>query len=369
MSWKHWDRNKRSAHALMIDRSLHAKKVYPDFNDNYAKSQNRSDVEDWDVKGQSREVPKMPTPKAEPKREPQEHKKEVSEYIPTPSEKKSLLVYFHRMKPIDQFKDLKTTRNVVTRKEQVEAWKKNPKAYDVRDIDTQPKGYVENRVERVRSWLNVPVLKYNKENRTRYSKEMFGYDIPANFRPGKNTMAFQVPAGKGYIYYRSNHEKRDFNSIISHELGHQFNYTKGDTPFSKGMNVRMGFDNSKMPKLDMNTKIIGGMRVFNSRFGSVPYGRDLEKSFGLKKGEGFTKYKSIATTKDMLYRMKDEEQFSEWFSALVTKGNAVKKETRQFYNVFKAGQGKEVIRQLKQADFDFLKGHIGGSRASTFKIF
>src|SRR3989338_7392572 len=101
---------------------------------------------------------------------------ENQEYVPTGQEKAGLLPYFWQLSPLQQHKDLLITRNVIRRKGDVDKWKRNPKYYDIRNIDTQPKELVEERINAVRTRAgNIPIAPEGGIYRIKDRKALAGY--------------------------------------------------------------------------------------------------------------------------------------------------------------------------------------------------
>lgn len=331
---------KRSKHALAVDRGIQAKQIHKSYTNNYKRSPNNSDVEDYDTKGKTIPPPedKKPTP---PPQKPKE-KKPIGDYIPTESERKVLLKEFTKNgNPIQLHKDLLTTKNVIKDKKDVSKWKKNPNQYDIRGVDTRAKGLIGNRIETARKYAGVDVYVPKKIN-----KNIFGGNVTTNTIPSRKDMVNVSLIRRGLLKGRMPKSSMGvFTSsrmyddriikisskvvgrtdsytpqrVLAHEIGHAIDSKKHQT---------LDFGNpNKYHNIKIREKI---STVLSKKI--TPY--DREKYV-------FSKYGR--------YRESRDEQFADWFSGLITDKSVVKKDSKQFYNIFKSGN-KPLFSALKKSD-------------------
>ena len=368
---KTYSENHRSSHALLIDRSLQAKKQYNDFNSEYKKAENRSDVEDWD---DAHSIKRKNVKPLYPENRPSSThievpKKEVRSseiYKPNANERESLIQIFHKMNPIDQFKDLQTTRNVVHTEKQLKAWKENPKNGDVDGIDTRPVGYEQHRVKSTQDLLGkIPVWEYNKENRIKYNQEVWNQDHPGKFNKVGGALAFFAPYGKGYIFYKKQHLKRaNFNNLLAHELGHYFDFHQsGKVQGKLGINpkaIRIGFPGQLSS--EHTAKLRESTRKFNFYNEPLSIANRIKEVYDLKKGKEYEHFKlnsfKILSRASFEYMRSDKEQFANWFSVYLMNPEKAKKSS--FYNVLKSGVGKSFHQGLRKKDIEFMQPFIKG---------
>jgi hypothetical protein len=339
---------KRTSHALLIDRSLQAKQVHKDFNSEYVSAPNQSDVEDYDTA-----FDKIPptTGTSKPK-----EKKVEGVYNPTGKERSELVKVFHSLPRVHQHKDLLTTRNVIKTKEDVKKWKKEPRYYDIQGIDTQPEELMEKRVGVVQSKVgNIPV---------RVNPRLSGSYGRYRHTMTKSDLGF-IEMNKDIVG-----NKKQWYSTLFHELGHAYdrnlftkeydyaqtgnvNFKTGDINFKK-----MKFLNSPLSFGSMNNKslkirdILGKQRdkaVFVTRKHS-PYTDEQGKRM-ITVGYGRMTFHK--------YRMQNNELFANWFSSFMTNKSMPKKESRGFYNVFKKSN-KDLFRALRKSDAGVTSKFMGG---------
>lgn len=330
---------KRTKHALIIDRSKNARVRYSNFNDEYKSAPNRSDVVDYDTKGKSERPPQEARIQEKPN-------VSQGEYIPTPSEKARLTPYFHKLSPIEQHKDLLTTRNVARNKETVSKWKQNPKAHDIRGIDTQPEELIKARLEVVRRHSRNPeVIIKNFNWRSRegvYSYSRFNQE------------------GAGLIRLKRNVKNLDRN--YAHELGHAYdrNVLSGMIGYTKGVG-NMGYkDFLKKPKL-LNDENLSFGKINNKLLEITDYNkRAREKIVSVTENKINPYNRAHAPMSYIMYRRSSQELFADWFSGLITDKPVIKRESKQFYNMFKKSN-KPLFSDLRKSDYAVTKKYIKGS--------
>jgi len=328
----------RSKLALAIDRSKNAKTRYDSFNSKYKESPNTSDVEDYDTKGKFVEPPK--TTKTETKVE-----KSNTEYEPTPAERKKLLPFFHKMQPIEQHKDLLKTHNVIKNKEDIEKWKKNPKQFDIRGIDTQPKELIEERLKVAHSYAKEPTT----------IKKGYGW-----IRREGDYQASRDLTNPGRIRIDTKGKNVDFTH--AHELGHAIDRNIFGIPKGKYTTGNISFVGAK--KINKDTK--------NWNFATEK--NDAMKIKNINQVEKVTRevispYKATYDNYAFhRYRTSREELFANWFGGYITKPNVVRGQSRGYYNVFKK-ENKNFVKNIKISDLNVTKKYMGGKYAKKFKIF
>ncbi|MBI2139655.1 hypothetical protein HYU14_01925 [Candidatus Woesearchaeota archaeon] len=269
------------------------------------------------------------------------------------------------------------TKNVIKKKSDVDKWKKNPKYYDVRSIDTQPKELVEERIKVVHKHAgNIPIVPeggiYRIRGRdTRDALAVYSRH-PLNYKDlGKIIIRPKKIVKKSNSYY-------NYNTIITHELGHAY-----DRNALKGVNI--GYDIWKGVPKSIEKKDYGFGKTNNlmvelgrksykevwkpveevTRTKLYPYSPEGKKVFD-KRGNliGVQRVKKGYHE----YRQKKEELFANWFSGFITQKNVVKRKSGHFYNVFKK-QNKPLFRDLRMSDLSVTQKYIGGKNAKSWKFF
>ncbi|MCS3922014.1 hypothetical protein M2325_000699 [Methanococcus voltae PS] len=252
--------------------------------------------------------------------------KSNEEYIPDKEDKKKLLRIFHSMSVDNQHKDLLTTKRVIKKgnRKQLDEWKNNPKAYDIRGVDTQPPELMNKRLFYTHEYVGKPKLKAMPEP----EKDKLG--------------AFRAKRGirnPGIVYINKDiNNKVEFEKTFAHELGHAYD-----------RNVKSDYEEDG-----------------NYKFGEIGY-KHLKKRKKLrnevinitKKISPYTQQnnpKAEIRVKEKLYRTKNKEMFADWFSALLIDKNKVKK-GKSFYNMFK-NQEKDFIKGLKEVDKEVTSKYI-----------
>ena len=344
----------RSARAIAIDRSRTAKQVYGSFNQKYASSPNRSDVEGYDTRGTKGGY--VPPP------EKKEEEKTTGEYVPTAQEKAELLPYFYQLNPMEQHKDLLVTKNVIKKKSDVDKWKKNPKYYDVRSIDTQPEELVSERLRVVRTFSGNPNVIVKRFNWSR--------------RLGDYRYISQITTKPGEIRVQQTTKKDNtFNKVLSHELGHAYdrNIISVMTSETHRLSRRAGnldFGNIKTPKFLQNAPSYSENRMSfgkaNRLMLKISDMREKNRRKVIDVTEKRISPYNTKTAPDRFrrYRLSKEELFADWFSGYVTNKNLVKKQTRGFYNIFRKAN-KTLVKAIRQSDYSITSKYIGGKHAKT----
>jgi len=345
----------RSKHALRIDRALNARARFSTFTKQYASAPNRNDVEDYDTRKGTIIPPPTPKPSPEPRERPKEPQKvgEVAkdEYVPSSKEKGALLPYFHKLSPIEQHKDLLTTKNVIRKKEDVHKWKENPKYYDIRDIDTQPKELIQGRLDVVqRAAGNIQIVPESAMNKIRRSPRALGAFM---WNPWDSS-------DKGKIVYRPKRiAKADpqfsMNKVFAHELGHAYDKNAaGDIARMTG-NINLGYE------IPSSIKNLGFGKMNNIMLDL--HGKSYERVY--KPVEKVTREKIFPYKLGLVprghheYRTRKEELFANWFTGFITEKPLVKRESRQFYNIFKK-KHKGLFKAIRQSDIMVTSKYMKG---------
>lgn len=308
----------RTKHALRIDRAIQARRIYGKFNIPYSNAPNRSDVDDYDTVGVRKPEPRG---KQEPEPKPTEKR---GEYVPNVSERKRLVKIFHKLRPIDQYKDLQTTKNVVKTDKQLQAWKANAKNGDIRNIDTAPLELFKARAEVARKHVGDVPVTYNPRLSRAYGQ----------YRWYRGT-----PEHKGGIVVRKGLEPFFSNEVLSHEVGHAYDRNVigkigyvGSVSFNH--KIRLDKDNYVI-KNDHNRKVIADVIGVTQKRLLLPYNPDK------------------STIRFHRYRMSNQELFANWFSGLLNRKNTVKRYSKGYYNIFKS-RNKPLIKALKASDREVL---------------
>lgn len=329
----------RTKHALAVDRGIQAKTVHKSFNDDYAGSPADSDVTNYDTKGTV--VLEKPKPKPKSK----------TEYVPEGSEKAALVKRFHKLPPVQQHKDLLTTRNVIKDKADVVKWHENPRAYDVRGVDTQPKELMEERLKVAHKAGGSPAFSVG------------------NYRWKRRRGVFRHftdrSAGKGHVKVDAVTKKEGtFFRTVAHEFGHAFDRNvigsqKGNERLTTG---NVNFHWLKAPKM-IGTEFDDGQsfgKVNNKLIQIHDIGQKNARKVIDVTEKKISPYNiSHAPFSYMRYRRSNEELFADWFSGLVVDKGVVKRKSRGFYNMFKKSH-KPLIRELKASDKRVTKKYMKG---------
>jgi hypothetical protein len=331
-------KEKRSKHALAVDRALQAKKKHGKFNEEYGNSPNRSDVDEYDTKGKYIPAPK---PKGTPK--PKEPPRPAETYKPTNSERNKLLRIFHSQGIMAQHKDLLTTRNVARTKKDVERWKKNPKHGDIESIDTQPKELIPARIKYTQDYVGIipraPVRTYKQAIKLGVPRDKLGRNSLGEFQHPRYVPAEDVTQKDTQILVRSSLLKDPSSPqtqrVVAHELGHAMDFFKIGK--SKGLSkYDFGHSGEKYNNLYSAIQI---ERVTRGKIN--PYPRDLVPSSFVR------------------YRNRQRELFANWFSGLITRKETVKKDSPIFYKKFKK-ENKGFISGLRKSDFAITSKYTKG---------
>lgn len=334
----------RTKHALAIDRALNAKTKYKNFNSKYKNQPNRSDVENYDTASTTR--PQEPTAtgttikpttgtttKPEtPKNEP----KTTGEYIPTTEEKTELLKTFHKLPPIQQHKDLLTTKNVIHSKKDISKWENNPKMYDIRGIDTQPPELIKERIKIALKHAHNPTVqikKFRHKSAGRYHNATVG---------GNRAGLIEINLSR----------VRNMNRTYAHEIGHAYdrNVIGG---FTQSGNVNFSIiKNAKKPILS-NSKFDIYKQMRSNTQKVIDVTQKKTNPYDYKSAQLYAK-------SYMRYRNSKQELFANWFTGLINQKNIVKKDTRNFYNVFKKSN-KPLFSDLRKSDKSVTAKYMKGS--------
>lgn len=319
---------KRSAHALAIDRAINAKVVYSSFTPPYKNNPNRSDVEQYDTRYKT---PPQPQPQPSPKPTPKPESVKDGEYKPSKKEFETLRERFYQNPIGEQIKDLLTTRNVVKNKNQVERWKKNTKDGDIRGIDTQPTALIPNRLNAVQNIIgNIPIT-YGKVRNRRALGE---YQRISTNRLGEIHIQKKIQNSELH------------NKVLAHELGHAFDY---NVLFKKAYQDTDRYkENERLGNFSVGT---GSQNVgyWHTKIGDVWDSAELvtrKRIFPYDEKTSGYKYHS--------YRTNKKEIFANWFEGLITRKEVVKKHSKPFYNKFK-NENKELFGALRKSDFMSVK--------------
>ncbi|MBI2139823.1 hypothetical protein HYU14_02780 [Candidatus Woesearchaeota archaeon] len=292
----------------------------------------------------------------------QEAEKATGEYDPTEQEKAELLPYFYQLTPMQQHKDLLVTKNVIKRKSDVDTWKKNPKYYDIRDIDTQPEELVSERLSVVKNFSGKPNIIVKNFNWSRRLGD-FRY-IP------------QITTKPGEIRVQQTTKKDNtFNKVLSHELGHSYdrNIISMMTSDTHRLSRRTGnvdFGNIKKPKFLQNALSYSDNHMSFGKANNLMLKICDMREKNRKKVIDVTEKRinpyntRAAPPRVRMYRLSKRELFADWFSGYVTNKNLVKKESRGFYNIFRKAN-KPLVKSLRQSDLSITRKYIGGKYAKT----
>ena len=364
--------DQRSPHAIAVDKGIQAKKVYSDDKfKNWRSNKNRTDLNDYDTRTTTKPpreedlpdkhpVPKKPipfntpreTPKEEKKEQQQEPKETKQEYAPSRTERFEAMTIFATRPVFEQLKDIETTHNVVTNKKQYEQWKKNPKASDVRGIDTRPEELSINRINVVAQMTKVPMLSRKEAKNKGYRIRMNTGTIGMYMRQGTALKPASEDIGIVIVNPKKTHGQPDdvwgMSRILAHEYGHAYHsqIMKDKHPFS-------GFNYDKFVAKNPKKEIGFGRMNYDRVAGKV-------EKVVFKKISPFdvAKARLHGNTRYIRYRQENSELFADWFSGLITKKNIVKKHSRTQYNIFK-NQNKELFKAFRQADQKTLQKLIG----------
>ena len=347
----------RSARAIAIDRSRITRQIYGDFNQEYAGSPNRSDVEGYDTRGNKGVY--VPPPKQK------EEEKATGEYVPTEPEKAELLPYFYQLNPMDQHKDLLVTKNVIKRKSDVDKWKKNPKHYDVRSIDTQPEELVEERLNIVTEYVgNIPIIPESRINKIKSRTALACYVYqrvnPKDF--GKIIIRPKKIKNSGAVF---SHKK-----VIAHELGHAYDRNVFGKGSGRVGNINIGYEVwNKIPR-SIEKKNLGFGKTNNLmvELGRKSYNEVWKPVEEITRKRLFPYNPSNVPRRHHEYRQKNQELFANWFSGFINQKNVVKRMSGHFYNIFKK-QNKPLFRDLRMSDYNVIRKYIGGKNASSWRLF
>lgn len=361
---REWSGEYRTKHALAVDRAIQAKAQHGSFNSKYKSAPNRGDVVRYDDKRKVRTqgVPKKPV--------------RSEEYVPEGAEKERLTRIFHRLPPIQQHKDLLVTRNVARTESQVAAWEKNPRAGDIRGIDTQPESVMKGRYKVLGEVTGAKV------RRKRMGLGIHGYYSSAPLVPES---AGEIKINS-FFYDAGNVPAKEWadKPVTKIALGHEFGHAYDRNVLGKLGRVRGGVREGAQYRVGNNVDF-GVMKKPKSKlgwehteavqrrknWGAVervtrkklnPYEGGGVGDGGLHSVTVFNKDTGFVERERMSfkgYRQQDDELFADWFGGLVIRKGTVKRDTRGFYNVFKKAN-KPLFRKLKESDLAATKRFIGG---------
>lgn len=314
---------RRTTHALRVDRAINARKHWDSFVPPYRAAPNRSDVVGYDnrpVRGGAEEL---------------RGKEGADEgYVPYSVERRRLVRYFHgSMSRVEQHKDLLVTKNVIKRKADLDKWRKEPKWYDVVGVDTRPREVVEGRLRALREAAGNPDFRYGVKRRGALG--VFSVPMLRSMRPGYSGAVTVVPSVRG---------SRLFGQVVGHEFGHAYDYNVVTPGMAKlgivpgGTNYAGEGSRGKIPSF----KPLQGTR----------YRLRMEKAW-----VGAVRARDVVQPFDK--RMAKEEVLAGWIGGLVSNKMRVKGEGRQFYNVFRKGN-KGLMRALRESDRRATAPFIGG---------
>ena len=328
-------KEKRTKHALAVDRGKNAKARYSTFNEKYGNKPNRSDVFEYDTR------PRKEGPGPDPQPKTPEQPKDNTDYQPTDAKRVQLMTRFHALPPMQQHKDLLTTRNVLKSHHDVDKWVKNPRQYDIRGIDTQPPELVEGRISVAHKLIGSPVIKYGNWG---WTSRRGQYDprFPAS-HPGE-------------IKMRKGLAPDDDRFVRAHEIGHGYdrNIINKVTHFTIHKGVYMEMKGAGA--VDFGN--MRGLNLINLSFGQENASRlKIDKAQRVNKSKvrlatenKINPYKkAFAPRRFITYRNSKPELFANWFGGMITGKGTVKKETRGFYNIFKKAN-KPLMKGLRKSD-------------------
>ncbi|MBP2173095.1 hypothetical protein [Methanococcus voltae] len=246
--------------------------------------------------------------------------KSNEEYVPNSEDKKKLLRIFHSMPRDVQHKDLLTTKRVIKKgnKKQLDEWKNNPKAYDIRGIDTQPEELMTKRLFYTHKYVGEPKLQPLSPEKDKLGEFNFIKGCP---HPG------EISFNMGVDY-------AEIQKTFAHELGHAYDRNIKSNYKSDG-NYKFGkIGNNSLKLRNEVIKITKKISPYNQQ----------------------NNPKAEIRVKERMYRTKNKEMFADWFSALLIDKNKVKK-GKSFYNIFK-NQEKDFIKGLKEVDKEVTSKYI-----------
>lgn len=316
----------RSKRALAIDRALQARQVHRSFNQPYKQAPNRSDVQDYDTA-----MKDPPKPKPEPV-----HRGSLDEYQPSPNEMTKLRIIFHRESLLMQHHDLLVTKNVARNKADVEKWKTNPKASDIRGIDTQPKTLIPKRLDFATKYVGSPTIiqkKFRwKSKRGFYAAgEMVGR---GRYRP--------KPESAGTIAVDISKPERQHPRTLAHELGHAFDRNIAGKKARGQRPPTVGF-------IPTGSRLGDSSEADKEVFGEVTKVTETHEPFE----------KKHAPISFLFYRGRTEERFANWFSAMVTDRSLVKIKSPKYYKQFKKDY-PDFAKGMRKSDIGITKKYMGG---------
>ncbi|MBP2143898.1 hypothetical protein J2127_001067 [Methanococcus voltae] len=256
---------------------------------------------------------------------------------------KKLRKHFHKM-PVDaQHKDLLKSKRVIKQgkkqKKQIEEWKKNPKAYDIRGIDTQPKELIDRRLEFVHKHVGAPKVQKRK---FRWKRKDGVFEYHYN---GLGTS--KIPSQGRIRVDTSYQDKNDIDRIYAHELGHAYDRN------IKNKKDRSGFYD--FHTLGRNSKKLRN-EVIKITKKINPYDEEqLLNPLLYRDGE-----------EHIRYRKSNKEMFADWHSAFIMDKNIVKK-GKSFYNIFK-NQEKEYVKGLKDIDKEVTSKYVKAPKKKKKKL-
>ena len=360
--------DRRSKHAIAVDKGINAKQRHGDFNKDYKNAPNRSDVQDYDhyivkKKGKKRKYVKIG--RKEPR--PAEGERE-GEYLPTAAEKEALVKRFHKEPAQAQYEDLLRTKDVAHTKADVKEWKKNPQGSDIRTVDTRPRGYHKARVDvgykAIGSPVTVKVSRVRGGNNPlggffNYEGEHIDKETFHTYRSighRKTTVeAKDVP--RGWIELKKNRTEKETTKTFAHEIGHGYdrnvvgrreNYVKN--PYDKGTgNVKFyGKEKEQMFKMSLKQRPI-------QEHGSSKHLTEKEAM--------------IMSPSHVRYRKLDKEIFADYVGGVLLYPKRTAKNAAPSYHKKFKKENPKLFKGLKGVDKKFLMPRIKLKKGEKLKLF
>lgn len=300
---------KRTLHALQVDRGKQAQTVYNNFNQEYKNKPNSTDVEEYDTVY-------IPEPKGKTTEE--------GYYKPTPNEKKILIKRFKALPKQEQYKDLLTTYGVIRKKEEVKEWVNNPRGKDIDGIDTSPEELEKSRIEVFKK--HIPNLNIDQPTmyiqRPRFKLGTLGVFARSAFFPDKYGIFLKPKLSK---------ERRI--TTLTHELGHAFDYTIMRQPIKQ-----------KLGNLRVNYEKNFGYKT-NELFKKNPeFYEEADKI-----GEKFEPYKNVNNYSYKRYRQGNQEVFANFMGYLTALPTKIGNESKGFRKFLKK-EHKPFFKDLYRAE-------------------
>lgn len=405
-------RDGRSEHAITVDRALQAKRIVS--YSEWEKNKNTTDLEDYDV----RVTLKKKESTEKPTNEPSAPTTTTSKFdIPIETAKKRF-----KLLPLkQQVNDRLSTEQYVTTARQYEAWLKNPKQFDIPNIDDQPKGLVQHRLAHVHKHYNLKVIDsvdIKKESLKtqdvwkQSGKNTAGYwtDAIRGFDPvSRKIFVAEDISNKIFIKTKDNPEK-----TVTHETGHAVENILHKKLFGIGINEKYWEKRSQrafdaedykdvsllkpsviyplLAKKGVKASVIEGkkakelafslsrrpffyreqdQREFDKSLASFIAKKNVSDAFSGKKVGGVptTWQKKIPYAKEFLkkelpknyshyvYRNNDREIFADMFAGFIENPKAVKKFKTAKWSLAMSKE-KDFLRSLRKTSEEFILKQI-----------